>query len=381
MAVSTLAGRPGQINGSGDTTTALLKVFAGEVIMAFEESNLFLGLTEVKNVAGKAITWSWPVVGHGSVSYHTPGANILTDNDGAGRPYLKSIKTAERKIHMDRKLVEPLFFDELDQKLVHWDWRQKLASTIGQDLARTIDSNIFRLLWACGTGNGGATVSGGFAAGGTFGSAKIDVGAFSALTPAALVKALWDAKITMDKKFVPRQGRYAVMAPEVMQRFFFTESGTPTIAGLQWVDADYNGGTNGMGFRDGKVPMIAGFQLYEHVNTDFGASAAAYGPYDLSAGLGGTGGTGTDPNLYYNGLATTNESVTSNNDYSVTYSATNSPIVLAFQREAAATLKLENISIQSEYLIEYQGDVTVARMVLGHGILRPECIVAIGDHS
>lgn len=379
---TTLVGRPGQNDGSGSTVANLLTVFAGEVITNFEESNLFLGLTEVKNVSGGAFSWTWPVVGHGSVSYHTPGGNILTDTDAAGNTYLKSIKTAQRMISMDKKLIEPIFFDELDQKLVHWDWRQKIAGTIGQDLARAVDCNIQRLLWQVGVANGGATISGGFSAGGTFGSAKIDVGAFASLTPAALVKALFDAKLTMDKKYVPKTGRYCVMAPDVMQRFFFTESGTPTISSLQWVNRDY-GSNAGDVWANGKVPMIAGFQLVEHINVDFGATTATYGVYDGSAVLGSTGSAGAnDDNLYYASETTTNQSIVSNNDYSAAYnSSTSTPILLCFQREACATVKLEDLSIQSEYMIEYQGDVTVARLVLGHGVLRPECIVAIGDLS
>lgn len=394
MAVAAIVGRPGSNDGNANTISNLLKVFAGEVILAFEESNLFLGLTEVKNVSGNAISWTWPVVGHGSVSYHKPGDNILTDTDAGGRTYLKTIKTAQRQINMDRKLMEPVFFDELDQKLVHWDWRQKVAGTIGQDLARAIDINIQRLLWQVGIANGGATISGGFAAGGTFGSLKIDVGAFASLTPAALVKAIWDAKINFDKKYVPKNDRYCVMAPEVMQRFFFNNDGT-IATGIQWVDADFNssmgGFTSNGSFREGKVPMIAGIKLIEHVNVDFalaGLTTGSYGVYDYAGALGGdgtagTGGTaGETDNIYDSNLAVINASIVSNNDYTVTYTqATSTPILLIFQKEAAATVKLEDLSIQSEYMIEYQGDVTVARLVLGHGVLRPECVVAVGDFS
>jgi len=385
MAVSTF-GRPG-LDGTGTAPAAnLLKVFAGEVITNFQLNQMFLGLTQMKNVSGGAISWDFPVVGGATVSYHTAGSNVLTDDDNiAGRKYLKKVLAAKRTVHMDKSLVAPVFFDRLDEKLSHYDYRGKVAGQLGEALARTVDMNIQRLLWACGLAAGGATITGGYPVG-TFGSTSKNVGAFSALTSAALVKSLSDMKIAFDNKLVPRDGRFATMAPDVMARLFIDSNST--IPGLQWVDRDFSGMpvSNGS-FKDGKVPHLFGFTLLETPNSDFGAVTETYGPYDTAGNLGGLGADDgvantTNYNLYDSALAVTNQAVTSNNDYTATYnSGTSTPIALCFQQEAIGTVKLEDLSVESEYMIEYRGSLVVASMTLGHGILRPECIGVIGDLS
>ena len=41
----------GQINGAGALDALWLKVFAGEVLTAFEETNIFLALTRVRTIS------------------------------------------------------------------------------------------------------------------------------------------------------------------------------------------------------------------------------------------------------------------------------------------------------------------------------------------
>ena len=41
----------GQINAAGDLDALWLKVFAGEVLTAFEENNVFLPLTRVRTIS------------------------------------------------------------------------------------------------------------------------------------------------------------------------------------------------------------------------------------------------------------------------------------------------------------------------------------------
>lgn len=399
MAITTL-NRPGSDNGGANVAANLLKIFAGEVITSFRDSNLALGLTTIKNVSGGAISHTFPVSGGiPNAQYHAVGADILRDNNvgGAGSPpagpYLKQIRTAQRIVHMDKALVLPIFIDKLDQELAHWDVRRYWSAELGVTLGRTVDTNILRMIFTMGAAGGGASVTGspsGFLGGGTFGSTKINVGAIEevALTSSQVVNALFDMKVAMDRKFVPKQGRVAVMPPEIMKRFFFKGDGTVETA-LNWINRDFSGlpVSNGS-YREGMVPMLAGFILLESNNMDyfgattFGAAqvpdAQFYGPYDISSVYGpNTTGVGLNDNLYEATLSQTQV----NNDYSAEYSATNKPYILCWQKSAIATVKLEDLSIQSEYMIEFQGDVIVARMVLGHGILRPECVGVIGKFS
>jgi hypothetical protein len=52
---------------------------------------------------------------------------------------------------------------------------------------------------------------------------------------------------------------------------------------------------------------------------------------------------------------------------------------LVFQKGGFATLKLMDLSMESEYLIERQGNLFVAKYSMGHGSLRPESVVVWSD--
>lgn len=75
MSNATVA-RVGQINGSGDVDALFLKVFAGEVLTAFEVNNVALSRTQMKTIAnGKSA--QFPAFGRIAAEYHTPGTEIV----------------------------------------------------------------------------------------------------------------------------------------------------------------------------------------------------------------------------------------------------------------------------------------------------------------
>ena len=56
-----------------------------------------------------------------------------------------------------------------------------------------------------------------------------------------------------------------------------------------------------------------------------------------------------------------------------------SVIALVFVGHSAAvgTVKLLDLATESEYQIERQGTLFVAKYAMGHGILRPECAIEL----
>ena len=50
---------------------------------------------------------------------------------------------------------------------------------------------------------------------------------------------------------------------------------------------------------------------------------------------------------------------------------------LAFHKSAVGTVKLADLSVESEYQLERLATLMVAKYMCGHGILRPESAVAI----
>ena len=94
----------GQTNSSGDKNALFLKVFAGEVLAAFQRQNKMLPLTTVRSISsGKSA--SFPLVGLATSEYHTAGAEI-TGN---------AIKHAERVITIDDLLISHAFISNIDE--------------------------------------------------------------------------------------------------------------------------------------------------------------------------------------------------------------------------------------------------------------------------
>ena len=68
--------RAGQVNSSGATDALFLKVFGGEILTAFEQSQVVVDKHTVRQIShGKSAQFpaTWKV----SAAYHTPGAEIL----------------------------------------------------------------------------------------------------------------------------------------------------------------------------------------------------------------------------------------------------------------------------------------------------------------
>jgi len=50
---------------------------------------------------------------------------------------------------------------------------------------------------------------------------------------------------------------------------------------------------------------------------------------------------------------------------------------LIFTADAAATVKLMDLGVESEYQIDRQGTLMVAKYAMGHNILRPACAISL----
>jgi hypothetical protein len=88
-----------------------LKVYAGEVVTAFEKHTIMLDKHNVRTIKnGKSA--QFPVIGRmPDAEYHTPGAEILGQD----------ILHGERDISIDRLLISHIFIDNLDEVMTHFD--------------------------------------------------------------------------------------------------------------------------------------------------------------------------------------------------------------------------------------------------------------------
>jgi len=103
----------------------------------------------------------------------------------------------------------------------------------------------------------------------------------------------------------------------------------------------------------GSIPQVAGITIYKsnHIpSTDL--SAVTSGDGAASNDVFGANGAG------YNGNFTNTLGI-------VAHSA------------AVGTVKLLDLATESEYQIERQGTLFVAKYAMGHGVLRPECAIEL----
>ena len=138
----------GQLNGAGVAQVQFLKVFAGEVLTTFDETNLMKPLHMTRTISsGKSATF--PVVGTAAAEYHVPGAEI----PGVAQ------KHAEQVVIIDGLLISHVFISNLDEAMNHYDVRGPYAHNLGQALANRFDRNC--LVQAYNGGFQTTTITGG----------------------------------------------------------------------------------------------------------------------------------------------------------------------------------------------------------------------------
>jgi hypothetical protein len=343
--------RVGQINSAGDVNALFLKKFAGEILTTFEENNIFKSLHTVRTIEnGKSA--QFPVTGIASASYYTPGQNIAD----SGNSYLSDIKKNEKVITIDDVLLASTFLSNIDDVKNHYDIRSVYASELGKALALRFDSALAKVFIAAARETT-PNVTGGKLGGILDVSANaMGTGADSSddadntdPTGAELVAALFTAAQKLDENDVPSDGRFAVLRPQEYYKLITGGSGSLVIN-----TSAVNKDVGGLGsIASGNIPQVAGITIYKsnHLpSTDLsgGAGVDAGGSNDVF----GAGGVGYDGDF------------------------TNSLGIVAHPA-AVGTVKLLDLATESEYQIERQGTLFVAKYAMGHGILRPECAIEL----
>ena len=305
--------RLGQVNAAGSVDALFLKVFPGEVLAAFRETNVMMDRHIVRTIASGRSA-QFPALGRASSSYMTPGEQ-LTGN---------TIRANERVISIDNLLVSDAFAANIDEAMNHYDVRGEYAAQLGEALARTADENIFKvgILGARATQN----ITG---SNGTGGGSSL-VHANSHTTASLLLAALYDAATKMDEKDVPRTDRFVALRPEQYQLLVQDT----TALNRDWAGAG--------SYAQSVIPSVAGFQVV--MSNNIPSTNIASSPSGAN-------------NIYHGNFSNT--------------------VCFAWHRSAIGTVSLLGLAVEREYLIQNQGTLMVAKYAMGHDYLRPEACVEI----
>ena len=332
--------RLGQVLGSGDAQALFLKVFSAEVLTAFEEKNVMMPLHTVRTISsGKSA--QFPMTGTASAEYHVPGDEILGN----------AINHAERVISIDNLLVSSAFIANIDEAMNHYDVRSIYSRELGYALANHCDKAVIRSGIA---GSLDTTDAMGNTAGG-----DIEVG--TTPTAATVVAGIVEAARTFDERDVPDTARCGVIDPP---RFYLFVAAAGS-SGLS--SAIFNNDFNGTGnINQGRQTLqIAGMtvMMSNHIPTADESDTPNAVLGDTTNGVrndpfGAEGGNASGA-AGYSGLDFQNY------------------VGLAFHRSGIGTVKLLDLAMESEYLVQNQGTLMVAKYAMGHNFLRAEACLGI----
>jgi len=341
--------RVGLVEGGSDNNALFLKKFSGEILQTFEESNVFKALHTIRTIeSGKSA--QFPVTGIASAAYHTPGENIA---DG-GNSYLSDIKKTEKVINIDQMLIASTFLANIDDVKNHYDIRSVYANELGKALAVRFDTALAKVFIAASRDSANLSQVG--KSGGQLDVANNDFsapdtpGTVAAITGADLVAAFFTAAQKLDENDVPSDGRFCVLRPQEYYKLVTGADSSNSFNLLSAVNSDIGGQGS---IAQGTVPQIAGISIYKsnHIPaTDLSSTSTGDGAASNDV-FGGNG-------VGYNGDFRNSLGI-------VSHSA------------AVGTVKLLDLATESEYQIERQGTLFVAKYAMGHGVLRPECAIEL----
>ena len=337
--------RLGQIKGDAATWEAgagkldkdramFLKLGSAEVLDAFMTNTVFKGKTRERNIrGGKSV--AFPITGKMAARYHQPGTQILGQGNNPS-------DINERVIELDALMVADAAIYQVDELMNYYDIRQIYTTELGRSLAYEYDKRVARLIWAAAN-NSTEPLNKALNAGRT--GQVIDLGAnkatFDAKTRQArgddLVEAIFAARVGFESKDVSIDNMYAVFSPD--DYYSITQSSRA-------INVDFNGGGGANGsIASGETARIAGIPLYS-------SNHVVQSAYTLVAG-------------------------DVNPDYAQDLSKCRGMI---FHRDAVGVVSLLSPSLQmtgSEFRVQYQSDLLVARQSLGMGQLRAECAAVV----
>ena len=353
----------GQNNLTGDVRDLFLKLYAGEVLTAFEEKKVLMDKVRTRTIS-KGKSASFPMTGRATAEYLTPGNEITGGN----------IRAGERIVTIDDLLISSQFIANIDEAINHYDVRSIYSKEAGIALANEADRNVARMLVKAALSTNATRAAGlvqdyksfteeDFTDNVTIGTATAD-----SIDPAKLAKAIFDAKKEFDIKNVDHSSAVVALAPDQYYALLDVSDGSK----LTYMNKDFGGNGNLAG---ATVPMIAGMPVImsnhakvSNLYVNFTTGDANEGKTSDNAPLANTAGSGRTTHY---------DLPTAAVDGADMVAIASKMRGFIFTPEAVATVKLLDLGMESEYQINRQGTLMVAKYAMGHNVLRPAACIGL----
>ena len=329
-------------------------LYLTEVVKAFQENNIMSGHTQSRSIAnGKSATF--PTFWKTNAHYHIPGD---ADLDGTN-----SVRHDEIVITCDRVLMSDIKVAEIDELINHFDVRGMYAEQMGNALAQAYDKQLMAMAYASTTTAFDRLTDSGANKPAWVGTAR-QTTARDLTDPANIVMSIYEALETLETYDVPTQGLVCILRPQEYYLLITGAAGAGTIA----INKDYGGAG---GIASGVVPTIAGIPILKSNNLP---------TTNLRTALGATVNGVVLPEHADNGVPAFGDGVPDLqpedglSKYAVDASSFKG---LILHPTCLGTVKLMDLKYEDEYLIQKQATLMVAKMAVGHGVLREEGAFAL----
>lgn len=309
--------RLGQANFTGDAAALFKDQFIPELLTAFDAKRVMKNYVRSKTIT-KGKSASFPVLGQTSAKYVGVGDTLLGN---------QSIAHNEITINVDPFLVSNILIHDLDVKMQEYDDRQEIVTEMSRALANTEDKQLLqvgvlaaRAKAIVDKGNGGTVLNAGE----------------TALTSGeTLAAAIYTAGVELDQKDIPEEDRYAFVRP--LQYALLAQY--EDIKNHDIGTGSYSEGTTG------KLNGIKVIKTNHLPNTNIEQSEDTAKPN----------------NVYYG-------------DFSKT-------ACLVMNKQAVGTVSRQGLIVEPKWMLERLSHLLTARILQGHGILRPDCAVEISANA
>lgn len=334
-----------------DDRELLLDMYSNEILMAFEDNMIVAD--KIRNITfGPTETMQWIATGFVGTEYHVPGTELFGQD----------ARTAQRKVTLDDQyLTSTIEYYDIDMLLSHFDVRGEWANKQGYALSRTVDLHALAQLARTSLinvvdGSGAAITSSSTSVAGGYQSAAVDpkvgtpggaiiIGDLAGTndTGGDLAVNIYDAIVEagkiLDLKEIPKSPRYCVLPVETFYALRYGRNSSGQFVNLQ---VDYMGPS--MANKTDAPEMvfnINGIQVYE------------------SSRFPRTSVSGGNPAKY-------------DFPWADLYG-------IVWYPEATVMAMKQGIAVETARDTRRLTDVVIAKLLEGHGSLRPECVVTIWD--
>lgn len=325
----------GAVNSAGDPKSLFYKVFTGEVLTAFDRKNVMEPRHRIRNIQNQKSA-SFANTGQARGRIHVPGTEILGQN----------MQHNETVITVDDLLISDVFVADIYEAMNHYEVRRDYSHQLGEALARTFDKQVMRVAAQAARADNKVT--------GLPGGTSLYLGsAYAGKSDLEKAQDLADAFFLAHQTFIENDvdpsGCFALIRPDAYFRL---------VRNKDLLNSDWGGLGS---FAEAELPMVAGIPLVVTNNLPSQNDSSA-----------------TSTETYFTGDAGVSV-VRDGVDYiSPKYSDDYTPLeAIIMKPEAVGTVKLIDLNLQSQFDIRRQGTLMVARMAVGHGVLRPECAIEI----